>query len=73
MKVLPLYGSFLEDDQVVEILLLTQFCYNFVSDDSLVGSTEISDKGTDNLKREQRMPALCVICLEHDYNAVFVP
>lgn len=38
-----------------------------------VGATGISDKGTDNSKREQRMPDLCVICLEDDYNAVFVP
>nr|AIZ68184.1 mitochondrial ubiquitin ligase activator of NFKB 1 isoform X2 [Albuca bracteata] len=38
-----------------------------------VGSTGNSDKGTDSSKREQRMPDLCVICLEDDYNAVFVP
>ncbi|ONK61664.1 uncharacterized protein A4U43_C08F32300 [Asparagus officinalis] len=38
-----------------------------------VGSTGNSDKVTDNPKKEQRMPDLCVICLEEDYNAVFVP
>lgn len=32
-----------------------------------------TDEGSDNLKMEQRMPDLCVICLEEDYNAVFVP
>lgn len=38
-----------------------------------VGSTASFDKGTDCSKKEQRMPDLCVICLEDDYNAVFVP
>lgn len=37
------------------------------------GSTGNSDKGTDNSLREHGMPDLCVICLENDYNAVFVP
>ncbi|KAG0450338.1 hypothetical protein HPP92_026952 [Vanilla planifolia] len=28
---------------------------------------------SDNLKRDRLMPAICVICLEEEYNAVFIP
>ncbi|KAK1295562.1 hypothetical protein QJS10_CPA16g00996 [Acorus calamus] len=32
-----------------------------------------SDKGSDNGRKDRAMPDLCVICLEQEYNAVFVP
>ncbi|KAL8151417.1 hypothetical protein V2J09_021225 [Rumex salicifolius] len=37
------------------------------------GSNGKSENGGDNHKRERLMPDLCVICLEQQYNAVFVP
>ncbi|KAJ8453239.1 hypothetical protein Cgig2_008123 [Carnegiea gigantea] len=37
------------------------------------GSNEKDESGSDTTKRESLMPDLCVICLEHEYNAVFVP
>lgn len=37
------------------------------------GSNEKAENGGDNSKRERLMPDLCVICLEQQYNAVFVP
>ncbi|KMT06107.1 hypothetical protein BVRB_7g163340 [Beta vulgaris subsp. vulgaris] len=33
----------------------------------------IDDSGSDSVKRDCLMPDLCVICLEQEYNAVFVP
>lgn len=36
------------------------------------GDTEKSEQEATTLK-DTSMPDLCVICLEHDYNAVFVP
>lgn len=32
-----------------------------------------SENGSDTAKKDPLMPALCVICLEQEYNAVFVP
>ncbi|KAB2600772.1 mitochondrial ubiquitin ligase activator of NFKB 1 [Pyrus ussuriensis x Pyrus communis] len=37
------------------------------------GSNEKDDSASDGNKRDRMMPNLCVICLEQDYNAVFVP
>ncbi|KAM1344016.1 hypothetical protein EV1_008121 [Malus domestica] len=37
------------------------------------GSNEKDDGASDGNKRDRMMPDLCVICLEQDYNAVFVP
>ncbi|KAF9607181.1 hypothetical protein IFM89_032403 [Coptis chinensis] len=37
------------------------------------GSDEKADNGLESAKKERLMPDLCVICLEHEYNAVFVP
>ncbi|XXG54390.1 hypothetical protein AAC387_Pa03g2285 [Persea americana] len=37
------------------------------------GSNGKSENGSDNTKRDHLMPDLCVICLEQEYNAVFVP
>ncbi|KAF9598645.1 hypothetical protein IFM89_029895 [Coptis chinensis] len=37
------------------------------------GSDEKTDNGPESAKKERLMPDLCVICLEHEYNAVFVP
>ncbi|KAL4038733.1 hypothetical protein IC575_002357 [Cucumis melo] len=37
------------------------------------GENEKASNGTDGTKRDRTMPDLCVICLERDYNAVFVP
>ncbi|WJZ90210.1 hypothetical protein VitviT2T_009371 [Vitis vinifera] len=34
---------------------------------------EKDENGSDNTKRDRLMPDLCVICLEQEYNAVFVP
>ncbi|QHO25374.1 hypothetical protein HN51_048757 [Arachis hypogaea] len=34
---------------------------------------EKADTSPDGMKRDRSMPDLCVICLEHEYNAVFVP
>ncbi|OWM77935.1 E3 ubiquitin-protein ligase SP1 [Punica granatum] len=34
---------------------------------------EKAEKGSDSSKRDRLMPDLCVICLEQEYNAVFVP
>lgn len=37
------------------------------------GSNIIPENGLDGAKREHLMPDLCVICLEQEYNAAFVP
>ncbi|KAF9597624.1 hypothetical protein IFM89_020103 [Coptis chinensis] len=37
------------------------------------GLDEKTDNGPESAKKERLMPDLCVICLEHEYNAVFVP
>ncbi|XP_050363408.1 E3 ubiquitin-protein ligase SP1 [Argentina anserina] len=37
------------------------------------GSNEIDDNVSDAPKKDRLMPDLCVICLEQEYNAVFVP
>ncbi|XP_044493029.1 E3 ubiquitin-protein ligase SP1 [Mangifera indica] len=37
------------------------------------GSNGTSENGSDSTKRDHIMPDICVICLEHEYNAVFVP
>ncbi|XP_077219408.1 E3 Ubiquitin ligase family protein [Tasmannia lanceolata] len=37
------------------------------------GSNGKPEDGSDNAKREHLIPDLCVICLEQEYNAVFVP
>ncbi|KAB2616141.1 mitochondrial ubiquitin ligase activator of NFKB 1 [Pyrus ussuriensis x Pyrus communis] len=37
------------------------------------GSNEKDDNASDGSKRDRMMPNLCVICLEREYNAVFVP
>eukprot|EP00262_Sarcandra_glabra_P017002 TRINITY_DN5682_c0_g2_i1.p1 TRINITY_DN5682_c0_g2~~TRINITY_DN5682_c0_g2_i1.p1 ORF type:complete len:344 (+),score=40.71 TRINITY_DN5682_c0_g2_i1:113-1144(+) len=37
------------------------------------GTNGKADNGSDNAKRDTLMPDLCVICLEQEYNAVFVP
>ncbi|KAJ0112910.1 hypothetical protein Patl1_01165 [Pistacia atlantica] len=36
-------------------------------------SNGTSENGSDGTKRDRVMPDICVICLEHEYNAVFVP
>lgn len=38
----------------------------------LLGSNATSENGVDN-KKDLLMPDLCVICLEQEYNSVFVP
>uniref|UniRef100_A0A803NRB4 RING-type E3 ubiquitin transferase n=1 Tax=Cannabis sativa TaxID=3483 RepID=A0A803NRB4_CANSA len=42
-----------------------------VNDDE--GSEDKAESGSDGSKKDLLMPDLCVICLEQDYNAVFVP
>ncbi|XP_022960253.1 E3 ubiquitin-protein ligase SP1 isoform X1 [Cucurbita moschata] len=37
------------------------------------GENGTTNNGSDGTKRDRSMPDLCVICLERDYNAVFVP
>ncbi|KDP21507.1 hypothetical protein JCGZ_21978 [Jatropha curcas] len=37
------------------------------------GSNGKAENGSDNGKRERPIPDLCVICLEQEYNAVFLP
>lgn len=37
------------------------------------GSNGKAENGSENTEREHLMPEICVICLEHEYNAVFVP
>lgn len=37
------------------------------------GSNGKADNGSDSGKRERPIPDLCVICLEQEYNAVFLP
>ncbi|KAM5563808.1 E3 ubiquitin-protein ligase SP1 [Rosa sericea] len=37
------------------------------------GSIESNDNASDAPKKDRLMPDLCVICLEQEYNAVFVP
>ncbi|KAF9607172.1 hypothetical protein IFM89_032394 [Coptis chinensis] len=37
------------------------------------GSDEKADNGPESAKKERLMADLCVICLEHKYNTVFVP
>ncbi|XP_027116012.1 E3 ubiquitin-protein ligase SP1 isoform X2 [Coffea arabica] len=37
------------------------------------GSNGVSENGSDNSKKDRTMPDLCVICLEQEYNSVFVP
>lgn len=39
----------------------------------LDGKDESGSDSANSAKRECLMPDLCVICLEHEYNAVFVP
>lgn len=34
---------------------------------------EKAENGSDSSKRDRLLPDLCVICLEQEYNAVFVP
>ena len=57
-------------------------CFSFVHGSTLksshiyelsAGSNGKSENGSDNTKRDHLMPDLCVICLEQEYNAVFVP
>lgn len=38
-----------------------------------LGSNDKADSGSDGTKKDRLMPDLCVICLEQEYNAVFVP
>ncbi|KAF9615511.1 hypothetical protein IFM89_023893, partial [Coptis chinensis] len=38
-----------------------------------IGSDEKTDNGPESAKKERLMLDLCVICLEHEYNVVFVP
>lgn len=38
-----------------------------------VGTDEDSEKVSDNMKKDRLMLDICVICLEQEYNAVFVP
>nr|DAD19373.1 TPA_asm: hypothetical protein HUJ06_020836 [Nelumbo nucifera] len=38
-----------------------------------LGQDNEAENGSDNTKRDRLMPDLCVICLEQEYNAVFVP
>lgn len=45
--------------------IVTKIC-EFLSD-------EKADSLPDGAKKDRIMPDLCVICLEHEYNAVFVP
>ncbi|KAH8489285.1 hypothetical protein H0E87_024792 [Populus deltoides] len=44
------------------------FFLNFFS-----GSNGKAENGSDGAKRERPIPDLCVICLEQEYNAVFLP
>ncbi|KAA8550905.1 hypothetical protein F0562_002589 [Nyssa sinensis] len=37
------------------------------------GSTGNDENGSDNTKKDRLLPDLCVICLEQEYNSVFVP
>lgn len=37
------------------------------------GQDDNASNGSDGTKRDRLVPDLCVICLEQDYNAVFVP
>lgn len=37
------------------------------------GLNEKADNESDGAKRDRLMPDICVICLEQEYNAVFVP
>lgn len=37
------------------------------------GSNTIAEDGLDGAKKDLLMPDLCVICLEQNYNSVFVP
>ncbi|KAL3517538.1 hypothetical protein ACH5RR_020127 [Cinchona calisaya] len=37
------------------------------------GSNGTTENGSDNTKKDRTMPNLCVICLEQEYNSVFVP
>jgi E3 ubiquitin-protein ligase MUL1 len=37
------------------------------------GSNDKAENGSDGAKRERPIPDLCVICLEQEYNAVFLP
>lgn len=39
----------------------------------LPGSNDKADSGSDGTKKDRPMPDLCVICLEQEYNAVFIP
>lgn len=39
----------------------------------LADPVAVDENGSDDTKRERLMPDLCVICLEQEYNAVFVP
>ncbi|KAL5561627.1 hypothetical protein UlMin_031374 [Ulmus minor] len=43
------------------------------SGDDNEGSNDKAESVPDGTKRDRLMPDLCVICLEQDYNAVFVP
>ncbi|KAI4340228.1 hypothetical protein MLD38_025087 [Melastoma candidum] len=40
---------------------------------SQLNEDEKNESGSDGSKREKLLPDLCVICLEQEYNAVFVP
>ncbi|CAL1362077.1 unnamed protein product [Linum trigynum] len=37
------------------------------------GANGVAENGADGSKRERPIPDICVICLEHEYNAVFLP
>ncbi|KAF9669406.1 hypothetical protein SADUNF_Sadunf14G0104400 [Salix dunnii] len=43
------------------------------SDQDNEGSDGKAENGSDGAKRERPIPDLCVICLEQEYNAVFLP
>ena len=47
------------------VSIVTKICDSF--------SVEKADGLSDGVKKDRLMPDLCVICLEQEYNAVFVP
>lgn len=49
-------------------------CVFYISERFLliVGSDGMDENGLETAKRDCLMPDLCVICLEREYNAVFV-
>ncbi|XP_050238856.1 E3 ubiquitin-protein ligase SP1 isoform X2 [Mercurialis annua] len=80
---LSIFGVFLIAKHAIQYIIERRRRWEFHSrvlaaaakkqDEESEGSSGKAENGSDSSKRERPIPDLCVICLEHEYNAVFIP